>query len=77
MEVDFVNIQNLESHESTVPKGNSTPPFQAHGNKGDYFAQKIKKIDKDLRIYDDPSKSVQVKKFKSQRKLLHFLTYRI
>ena len=54
MEVDSMENQNQNSHISVEINENPTPPFQDHGNKGDYFSQKIKEIDKDLGIYEEP-----------------------
>ena len=50
MEADFMENQNQNSHISVETNENPTPPFQEYGNKGDYFAQKLKEIDKDLGI---------------------------
>lgn len=38
MEVDFVEVPNLKSHESTVLKNNSHPVFQDLENKGVSFS---------------------------------------
>ena len=54
MEADFVENQNQTSHISVEADENPIPPFQECGNTGDYFAQKIKEIDKDLGIYEEP-----------------------
>ena len=54
MEVDSMENQNQNSHISVEINENPTPPFQDHRNKGDYFSQKIKEIDKDLGIYEEP-----------------------
>ena len=53
MEVDFVEVPNLKSHESTVLKNNSHPVFQDLENKGVSFSQQLKDIDGDLGIYED------------------------
>ena len=54
MEVDFVEVPNLKSHESTVLKNNSHPVFQDLENKGVSFSQQLKDIDDDLGIYGNP-----------------------
>ena len=55
MEADSMETQNQNSHISVKINENPTPPFQDHRNKGDYFAQKLKEIDKYLGIYEEPS----------------------
>lgn len=54
MEADFVEIQQQNSHNSAIINENPIPSFQNHENKGDYFAQKLKEIDKDLGFYEEP-----------------------
>ena len=54
MKADSMETQNQNSNISAEINENQTPPFQDHGNKGDYFAQKLKEIDKDLGIYEEP-----------------------
>ena len=53
-EIDAVILENLEDQESTAPQSKSTSLSQDHGNKGDFFSQQLKEIDKDLGIYEDP-----------------------
>lgn len=67
MEVDFVEIENKKSHESTAPQGTSIPHFQDHENKGDYFSLKLKENDKDLGIYKGPLKSAAIEGINSYK----------
>ena len=53
-ETDAVILENLKDQESTTPQSKSAPLSQDHGNKGDFFTQQLKEIDKDLGIYEDP-----------------------
>ncbi|XP_030942600.1 uncharacterized protein LOC115967604 [Quercus lobata] len=54
MEADVMETQNQNSNISAKINENPNPPFQDYGNKGEYFAQKLKEIDKDLGIYEEP-----------------------
>ena len=54
MEADSMENQNQISHIYVETNENPTPPFQESRNKGDYFAQKLKEVDKDLGIYEEP-----------------------
>ena len=54
MEAGSMETQNQNSNISAKISENPTPPFQDHRNKGEYFAQKLKEIDKDLGIYEEP-----------------------
>lgn len=62
-----MEIQNKKSHESTVLQGNSIPHFQDHKNKGEYFSQKLKEIDKDIGIYEDLLKSAAAEEVNSYK----------
>ena len=53
-ETDAVILENLKDQESTAPQSKSAPLSQDHENKGDFFTQQLKEIDKDLGIYEDP-----------------------
>ena len=53
-ETDVVILENLKDQESTAPQSKSASLSQDHRNKGDFFSQQLKEIDKDLGIYEDP-----------------------
>ena len=55
MEADSVEFQNQNSQNSATINENQIPSFRDHGDKGEYFAQKLKEIDKDLSVYEEPS----------------------
>lgn len=57
MEADCAESHNTNSHKHMFANVIPIPIVQDRGNKGRYFAQQLKEIDKELRIYKEPQNS--------------------
>lgn len=55
METDLADITNSGVGNVTAKHGKEDSPNMAHNIVGDYFSQKIREIDKDLGINDEPT----------------------
>ena len=54
MEADTKDFPYQHAQESTITNENPSSNFQDHGNQRISFSQRLKDIDKDLGIYDNP-----------------------
>ena len=54
MEANIREFPKSNAAESTIPKESLRSNFQDHGNQGISFTQKLKEIDNDLGIYENP-----------------------
>lgn len=55
MEAEFEEFPNKESSDGMFQHGKSNSSFLERENMGEYFSQKIREIDKDLGIYENPT----------------------
>jgi len=67
MEADFAEFPNTESCDVMSQHGKSNSSLLECENMGEYFSQKIREVDKDLDIYDNPTNSAQAEKTTSKK----------